>query len=190
MLEQEWETSLLIKSHFLKEQYVQIIQEFFPGCVNLDEFMAMFSQTFHEYQESNRRKMDPDSIRERKISCSSAAALLGVWWSIQFPQSLPIFLIEAKIDRTASKTTAHVSVVLPPPQGVSIYEAILAFTDQRAMRNDLHIIDWTSHSSMKPTNPNCSYPVYPLTGLDSYLRNRLQILGLLSKYSTKNPVHG
>lgn len=187
MAELEWERSLLIKTNFLLDEYRKIVAEFFPGIATLDEFADAFSTTFQDYQHVSAKKLDPDSIRERKISCSSAGALLGVWWVNQFPQLMPIFLIEDLRGMQIAQTTSHVNVVLPLTSQISAREAVIAFN----RRGDLYsenvaIIDWTQHSKMKPSNPEKEYSVYSVDGLHAYIKDRLKHLGLSPKYSSKH----
>jgi len=187
MPEIEWEKSLLIKSNFLIEEYQKIVAELFPTITSLDEFADVFSCTFQEYQHANAKRLDPDSIRELKISCSSAAALLGVWWVNQFPQLVPIFLIEDVRRTPTSQAGAHVNVVIPLSSQISTGEALSAFHhNKRSDSNDVAIIDWTEYSKMKPSNPKKAYPVYPVEGVPAYVKDRLRHLGLSSKYSSKN----
>jgi len=187
--EWKWKRSLEIKSEYLLEEYGRIVQEFFPGIANIEEFVAAFSEIFYKYQSLNPKKLDPDSIRERYISCSSAGALLGVWWMQQFPQLRPIFLIEDSTNSGVSKAAAHVNVALPLIAPITEQEALAAFYSSTVTPSTVQLIDWTEHSRMKQSNPAKRYVVYPVEGIRSYLRNRLKYLGLTQKYSSKNIEH-
>lgn len=180
----ELQQSLEIKAAYVLSEYKKIVAEFFPGCVSLDEFTTLFSSIFTSYQNSNARKMDPESIREQKISCSSAAALLGVWWLEQYPHLTPVFLIQSTASINQSRSSAHVNVALPLEQSITGLEAVKAFEDPRRSRTDIKLVDWTTYSRMKASNPSQIYEVYPVTGPDSYIKNRLKALGLPKKYST------
>jgi hypothetical protein len=190
MADSEFQRSLNIKTEYLLREYQKILHEFLPQCSSIDKFAEMFSTTFITYQDSNLRKMDPASIREGKVSCSSAAALLGTWWLEQFPQLTPIFLVEQTSITERSKPTAHVNVALPTHQGITSYDAVRAFYDPARLNRDIHLVDWTQYSKMKPSNPNQSYAVYAIHGLESYVRNRVAVLGLPKKYSTKRMLLG
>lgn len=180
----DWERSLQKKTDFVIAEYRQIVEAFFPAGVPLTEFIDIFSGLNFQYQDTNNRKMDPDSIREMKISCSSAAALLGIWWAEQFPQLTPIFLIE-NTSRTGNPTTsAHVNVAVPQAKEITSYEALAAFHSSQRSQPNVEIIDWTLHSQMKGSNPQKIYDVYPVTGVHEYVKNRIRVLGLPKKYSS------
>lgn len=180
--------SLHVKAAYLIEEYRRIVEEFLPGCESIAAFVEMFSDTFQDYQESSNKKMDPDSIRDRKVSCSSAAALAGIWWMDRFPQLLPVFMIEDTGNSFQSKSSAHVNVAFPLEAPITEREAMVAFYDPQRSRPDIMLLDWTTHSKMKLSNPNRSYPVYPISGVQEYVRNRLVTLGISKKYSTKNGI--
>lgn len=180
----ELERSLEIKTIYLLSEYMKIVAEFFPDCVSLDQFIREFSAIFNSYQDNNPRKMDPDSIREKKVSCSSAAALLGVWWLVQYPHLPPVFLIENTERSGQPRASAHVNVALPTKQRITDREAVEAFRNTHRARHDIKLVDWTTYSQMKDSNPSRMYEVYPVPGLNSYIKNRLKALGLPTKYST------
>lgn len=186
----EHERSLTVKTEYLLREYRRIIQELIPNCTTIDQFAEAFSDIFDTYQNSNSRKMDPDSVREGKVSCSSAAALAGIWWLEQFPQLTPIFLIEETQRTGQSHSSAHVNVALPTISPISEREALQAFYDPNRSRSDLHLIDWTTYSKMKRSNPQQLYEVYPISDIKQYLKNRLSVLGLPKKYSTRNILLG
>ena len=180
----ELQRSLEIKTAYVLSEYKKIVAEFFPECASLDEFTKLFSSVFTAYQNSNARKMDPESIREQKVSCSSAAALLGVWWLEHYPHLTPVFLIQSTANLDQPRSSAHVNVALPTQRSISSLEAVKAFEDPRRSRTDIQLVDWTTHSGMKASNPSQIYEVYPVSGLDSYIKNRLKALKLPKKYST------
>jgi|GEM_PF-1359105 len=182
----DWERSIYLKTNFLMEEYRKIVAEFFPAGIDLPTFVDIFSKTFRDYQDNNQKKLDPESIREKKISCSSAAALLGLWWMTQFPQLTPIFLIEETDRNGTQKSAAHVNVAIPTTKSITTREAMEAFYRPNTRSSDVQIIDWTAHSAMKQSNPAKLYDVAPVVGLQAYLKNRLVVLGLPSKYSSKN----
>ncbi|MBW7955681.1 hypothetical protein H3C66_03015 [Patescibacteria group bacterium] len=184
----EKQRSVELKSAFLIREYQAIVQELFSNCANIPEFVELFSTLFPNYQESNARKMDPESIRERNISCSSAAALLGVWWMDRFPQLVPVFLVQNTEREPQSRSSAHVNVALPLTTPITPSEAITAFFDPNRRNAEIQLVDWTTHSGMKASNPQKAYDVKAIQGVHPYLRNRVQVLGLPKKYSTKNGV--
>ena len=129
--------------------------------------------------------MDPESIREKKISCSSAAAILGVWWMQQCPQLIPVFLVEDTRYTGNARTAAHVNVALPSQDCLSAMEAVYAFSTSNSSKSSFNIVDWTEHSGMKQSNPSKrNYEVRPIVGVESYIKNRVGTLGLPKKYST------
>jgi hypothetical protein len=181
----DWERSLQAKTKLLTQEYQLIVAEFFPNCGTVDDFVNLFCKIFANYQPVVPRKMDPDSIRERKISCSSAAALLGVWWMQQCPQLIPIFLIEDTRYTGNARKAAHVNVALPFEDGLSAMEAVYAFSASNSSKMSFNIVDWTEHSGMKQSNPaKRNYEVRPIAGVGSYIKNRVGTLGLPKKYST------
>ena len=186
MGDRERRAAIEIKANYLLEEYVKIVAEMFPSCATLEMFIQHFSSTFHTYQVSSSRKMDPESIRNREISCSSAAALLGTWWMKQYPQLIPVYLIEDVARTGHPKGSAHVHVALPVSNHITPEEAEKAFFDSGRTDPNIRLIDWTEYSKMKESNPNKSYPVHTIEGLLPYLRNRVAVLGLPKKYSTKS----
>jgi hypothetical protein len=185
MQNREWERALQLKTEYLTVEYMRIVGEFFPGVTQLDNFVELFSHIFTHYQSSNKLKLDPDSIRNRNISCSSAAALLGIWWVQQFPQLHPVFLVQdVSREASASLSSAHVNVAIPLYQPITDREALAAFHSPQK-RNGVEIIDWTEHSQMKRSNPSRTYDVYAVDGIQRYLRDRLKHLGLTKKYSSE-----
>lgn len=181
----EWERAIQLKTQYLTAEYVNIVHEFFPGVTNLETFVELFSRIFTNYQSSTKFKLDPESIRDRNISCSSAAALLGIWWTQQFPQLTPIFLIQdLRRDSSAAVSSAHVNVAVPLHRPINDRDALIAFHNPDK-RTDIDIIDWTEHSQMKRSNPDRLYSVYAVEGIQNYLRDRLKHLGLSKKYNSQ-----
>lgn len=190
MLDLEKERAVQLKASYLFEAYRLIVAEFLPLGVDIETFMQIFSQHFAEYQNTNPRKLDPDSIREGKVSCSSAAALAGVWWMEQFPQLAPVFLVEETSRSGHSRTAAHVNVALPLAGPIDKQAALSAFYSPSRGSDQIRIIDWTEHSKMKASNPQKIYEVYPVQGVVPYLRNRVAALGLPKKYSSRGAFLG
>lgn len=181
----EWEHSLEWKKAEVLKQYVEILKEkgFFV-CSTLDEFALRFSSLFSVYQDVTQRKMDPDSIRDGQVSCSSAAALLGVWWEQQsaFPA---IFLIQDVKRIGQPRTSAHVGVAVSMEHIIGSHEAQQAFFDPSRKRPDIRLFDWTEYSKMKPINPQNTYNIYTIEGVENYIKDRIRLFGLPKKYSSK-----
>lgn len=149
------------KARYLYDEYLKILSEFFPGITNNEEFTSAFNLIFTNYQDSNKRKMDPDSIRNRQVSCSSAAALLGLWWLNQSGRE-PQFHIENSRARMMSKSAAHVLIGLPNPDEIELFH-------------------YTKESGIKlipgGNNTDILAP-YIINNTLFYLSNRVKVLGL------------
>lgn len=163
----ERQRSVEKKTAFLLKEYTEIVAEFFSGVLELDHLVEEFRRQLPNGQDSQARVLDPESIRtERKVNCASAAALVGVWWMQQFPQLIPLFLVETLGTRVIHKTAAHVVVVLPTA-------------------DEPQAVHWTLLKNLHRTAPNKSYATFSLSGVTNFIHNRVGVYGLPSKYSTK-----
>lgn len=149
------------KARYLSDEYLKILSDFFPGTIDIEEFISAFNSIFTNYQDSNKRKMDPESIRNRQVSCSSAAALLGLWWLIKSGRE-PQFQIENSRARMMSKASAHVLIGLPNPDEIELFH-------------------YTKETGLKliPGGQNLDILApYIINNTLLFLSNRVKILGL------------
>lgn len=172
------------KANYLFDEYVRIVLQVFPGVVALDEMMLAFNQVFPSYQDSKRKKMLPSSLREGKVSCSSAAAITGVWWYITRMVNPTYFVEEVGHDSGTSKSGAHVVVGLPESQDISLAEVNAAYLArlQNQRSSSIEIVDYTwKHNLGHAVAATISPDATAISGNYSYLMNRVRNLGLKSK---------
>lgn len=179
------EQSVKQKVAKIKNEYQQLMAPF-ASIDDLNSFITLFNAQKWTYQDFNKRKMDPESIEEGMISCSSAAALTAMWWLEKFPQLTPVFLLEDSRQTGSSRAGAHVNIALPMKQKLAVVEIVSAFVNGTKQKGGaFRTLDWTVKSGLKDANPRQNYPVVPLLGLDAYLTDRVLALGLPKRYSTK-----
>jgi hypothetical protein len=173
------------KAQYLFDEYARIIREVFPGVVFLDEFFESFNRFFSQYQDSNKRKMLPSSIREGKVSCSSAAALTGIWWYIVQSVEPTYFVEQVSRDSQCSKSGAHVVVGLPILEKQNNVEEIddaYSARMQGVKLPEISIVDYTIKHGLAHAHPRMiSQPVERLHRNVPYLLNRVHTLGIRSK---------
>lgn len=192
-MSKEWSRSLETKTNYVLKQYVEIVNDFFPGVVSIEEFIEAFNNRFTRYQKVIPRKMDPASLREGAASCSSFAALFGTWLAREFPQYSPIYLLEvrsvhdAKVHETErAKTKSHVRVAIPTKGVVSVKQAIELITkSSEAEQLGVLYKDWPPKGKLNP-NPSepGEYPLFPFDNMKSFTKNRVRTFGLPAYYST------
>lgn len=193
----EWGRSLEIKATYLLAEYIQIVNEFFPGATSIDEFVESFNQIFTQYQNIVTRKMDPRFIRERAASCSSFAALFGTWLAREFPQYVPYYLIEIRSfpdkkmqEQQEAKSKSHVTVAVPTTNVVHPRQAAqLIVNTKDAEQHGLRYVDWPPKGKLNPNPPAPgTYPLQVVANLKSLVKNRVKILGLPPYYSTNRGI--
>lgn len=97
----------------LLSDYTQLVGQIFPGVVATDEFVNCFNQFFTEYQTQRKLKLAPTSIKEGKISCTSAVAIMGVWYWLQ-TQLQPDYYIDFIHPLSGqSRTSSHSLINIP-----------------------------------------------------------------------------
>lgn len=172
------------KAQYLRDQYTAIVADVFPGVISLDEFITTFNAFFVRYQQFNKKKMLPESLREGDISCSSAAAITGMWWFIVNSIEPTYFVEQIVRDSGSSKSAAHVVVALPSdvsePQSQAVDAAYLA-RGQGKQTPGIAVVDYTlryglDHASPKLISPN----KLKISGNYAYLLNRVRVMGIKS----------
>lgn len=172
---QNYEQLVRQRADSLLAEYSQIVSEIFPGVVAVPEFLNTFNAFFTEYQHSKQRKMAPESLREGKVSCSSAAGLLGVWWYVT-NGTHPLFILDNMSLEPGYRSSAHVKV------GVSATE-LPYHPDDIAY---YHYIDTTKARGLMPVrDPSTCEPNRAIIGNTGYLRNRVRTLGVKSNVLKK-----
>lgn len=138
-------------------EYTNILSQVFPGVVTLQAFAKAFNELNFLYQGLNKHKLDPLSIRQRKISCSSTAMLMGLLETLQGKN--PGYFVEDTRSEDGgrrismkNKTKAHV--------------IIRSFDDTRQTYWEM----WSRDNGL----PDCV--VIPITDL-KYLQNTVSIPG-------------
>lgn len=174
------------RAQALLDEYTQIISEFFPGVVNLEKFGVIFNRTFTQYQESRKRKMAPESLREGKVSCSSAAALLGIWWETVSGNVPWYFIRQLDLGSGQSHASAHVKVGLHLRQPTDysstlVYQNFMERAKSARFNPDVDFFDYTTGSGLDfaDVKPR-SIPVIALLGNTAYLRHRVRHLSVKS----------
>lgn len=160
MTPEKWLTRKVVA---VEKHYYQIISTVFPGVISTTEFIECFNDMFKNYQGTRAQKLAPPSIRQGYISCSSAAALMGIWFE-QLSHQHPEFYIDFIHPLSGqSKASAHTVIGLPVPnQGVTLYE----------YKNSL--------KELRP-EPNQLQGTYRIVGNKAYLTDRLRVFTVSSK---------
>lgn len=173
------------KSQYLLDQYIAIVTSVFPGITSIEEFFTAFNAVYVSYQDSNKRKMLPQSLKEGAISCSSAAAITGIWWFIVNCIEPTYFVEQVGRDSGSSKTGAHVVVGLPSAELSTKHETVDSAYLARGKGlkvPGVEVVDYTIKFGLTHALPALiSEDTEKITGNYAYLMNRIRTLGLKSK---------
>jgi len=148
------------RTAILFDEYIKLVGEFFPGVISTDEFVAAFGTIFLEYQHSRRLQMSPQSIKERKITCNSAAALMGVWYGLLSTLEPSYFIEDPDPLQNVSKSCAHSLIGLPLTPG------------------PLTIYHYTTPTNLIEKKQPTLYPTVHIQGTREFLFNRVASLGI------------
>lgn len=173
------------KAQYLYDQYCAIVTCAFSGITTIDEFFNAFNALYVKYQDSNKKKMLPQSLKEGAISCSSAAAITGMWWFILNNIEPTYFVEEIGRDSGSSKTGAHVVVGLPSSELSTHLESVdkaYLSRKQGIQVPGIEVVDYTiKHGLAHAVPAMISEDTAKITGNYAYLMNRVKTLGLKSK---------
>jgi len=155
------------KAELLVIEYIDIIDTFFPGIHTYTEFIEALNSFFRDYQNKDSLKLSPDSIRGGKISCTSAAALVGVWHTGQSPTEPTYFIEQPMRGNEVTKKNAHVVVKILDQQQNSLF------------------IDYICSRGLAVIEADEVKISIPIEGNLNYLRNRIHVFGVESQILTQ-----
>lgn len=168
----------------LIEEYLDIIGQIFPGVVTLEEFGQVFNHFFTSYQRLNKQKMAPESIMAGNITCSSAAALVGVWWE-QHTGTQPTYFLR-KFDGE-TKTSSHViaGIFLGSPEDTEVNHIPAHFMQQARTGSSVPhtgFYDYLPERGFGKATVNSEIlPVIPIRGTKGFLTDRLKTFKINSQ---------
>lgn len=172
------------RSQALLDTYVQLVADIFPGVITLEEFTLAFNETFTSYQKSSPRKMAPESLLEGNVTCSSAAAILGVWWELT-SGNIPWYFID-RLDGQ-SKASSHITSGLrlnsnKPDDANSEYSQFIRHLTQNSPNRNVEFFDYLAARGLgvAELTPE-TLPTTHIRGTKPFLQNRVKTFGLKSK---------
>jgi hypothetical protein len=166
-------------------EYLSLISDFFPGITNVDEFVLAFNAILENFQDQNKKKMDPYVIRsDRAVSCSSAAAIMGLWHYLTFDQ-IPELFVERPDSSIGSSGTSRATT-----------HTKIAVTDNSTNKKKYYHLTLSGNQNLKPAKPALHEDYRKTKSIGWFVANRLSRFGLSketiiklhsNKNLTKNP---
>jgi hypothetical protein len=168
----------------LAEEYQAIVRSTFAGVTKVGDLIPAFNQRFFRYQRSMTRKLAPESLKKGEISCSSASAIVGMWWFL-LTELEPTFFVQLyNKNKQLAGRKAHTVVGLDrtgknPAQLEDLY---LQRSTEGYYDPDTFLLDYVPAHGLYHAHPDTAYfPAQVITGNQNYLRNRVRVLTVKSQ---------
>ncbi len=157
----------------LIQQLSQLVDSMgFLQCHTPTDFIEKFNSTFTRFQSKSLHKLSPRHLSTGASSCTGASALAGVWWETQTGIQ-PLF----RINTTTKYFLAHSDVVLPSRNiDEQTCEQMIQQFRSGSSETGLTVLSYLSSTGIQLVLPGqpLTRDVYIVSGLSSYLSNRLE----------------